>query len=93
MDYTEQSPVILSFCPGLLGLERGIERAIGTISVAVYVEIEAFIIANLVAGMESGMVDPAPIWTDAKTFDGVHFRGKIHGLVGGRPSSCHRQHG
>ena len=50
-----------------------------------YVEIEAFIIANLVAGMESGLVDPAPIWTDAKTFDARPFRGKVHGIIGGYP--------
>jgi DNA (cytosine-5)-methyltransferase 1 len=50
-----------------------------------YVEIEAFIIANLVAGMEAGILDPAPIWTDAKTFDAQPFRGRIHGIIGGYP--------
>jgi DNA (cytosine-5)-methyltransferase 1 len=50
-----------------------------------YVEIEAYIIANLVAGMEAGVLDPAPIWTDAKTFDASPFRGRIHGIVGGYP--------
>jgi DNA (cytosine-5)-methyltransferase 1 len=50
-----------------------------------YVEIEAFIIANLVAGMEAGLLDPAPIWTDAKTFDARLFCGKIHGIIGGYP--------
>jgi DNA (cytosine-5)-methyltransferase 1 len=49
------------------------------------VEIEAFIIANLVAAMESGVLAPAPIWTDAKTFDARPFRGKIHGIIGGYP--------
>jgi site-specific DNA-cytosine methylase len=50
-----------------------------------YVEIEAYIVANLVAGMEAGILDPAPIWTDAKTFDARPFRGRIHGIVGGYP--------
>jgi DNA (cytosine-5)-methyltransferase 1 len=50
-----------------------------------YVEIEAFICANLVAGMEAGLLDPAPIWTDAKTFDARPFGGKIHGIIGGYP--------
>lgn len=85
MDHPFQSPRILSFCPGILGLERGLTRAIGPIRVAAYVEIESFIIANLLAGMETGMVDPAPIWTDATTFDARPFRGKIHGIIGGYP--------
>lgn len=85
VDNPFQSPAILSFCPGVLGLERGLERAIGKIRVMAYVEIEAFIIANLVAGMEAGVVDPAPVWTDAKTFDASPFRGKIHGIIGGYP--------
>ncbi len=85
MDNPIKSPAVLSFCPGVLGLERGLERAIGKIRVMAYVEIEAFIIANLVAGMEAGVVDPAPIWTDAKTFDASPFRGKIHGIIGGYP--------
>ena len=48
-------------------------------------EIEAFICENLVAGMESGLLDPTPIWTDVKTFDPKPFRGKIHGYIGGYP--------
>jgi len=80
-----QSPAIISYCTGLRGLERGVERAIGTFRTAVIVEIEAFIIANLVAGMESGMVVPCPIWANLKTFDAKPFRGKIHGIMGGYP--------
>lgn len=85
MDHPFQSPAVISFCPGILGLERGLERAGTKCRVMAYVEIEAFIIANLVAGMESGVVDPAPIWTDAKTFDALPFRGRIHGIIGGYP--------
>jgi DNA (cytosine-5)-methyltransferase 1 len=78
-------PTVLSFCPGILGLERGLERAIGKIRVVAYVEIEAFIIANLLAGMEEGFLDPCPIWTDVKTFNGTPFRGKVNGIIGGYP--------
>jgi site-specific DNA-cytosine methylase len=85
VDNPFKSPAVLSFCPGILGIERGLARAGISCRVAAYVEIEAFIIANLVAGMESGLVDPAPIWTDAKTFDARPFRGKIHGIIGGYP--------
>lgn len=85
MDNPFKSPSILSLCPGFLGLERGLIRAIGPIRVAAYVEIEAFIIANLVAAMEKGFLAPAPIWSDVKTLNGRVFRGKVHGIIGGYP--------
>jgi site-specific DNA-cytosine methylase len=86
VDTAFKSPVVISLCPGIRGLERGIERALGTkLRVAAYVEIEAFIIANLLAGMEEGLVDAAPIWSNLKTFDAKPFRGKIHGIIGGYP--------
>lgn len=85
MDNPFKSPAVISFCPGILGIERGLKRAGVNPRVVAYVEIEAFIIANLVAGMEAGILDPAPIWTDAKTFDASPFRGKIHGIIGGYP--------
>lgn len=81
-----KSPTILSFCPGgLLGIERGVEQAIGKLNILAYVEIETFIIANLFAGMEEGLLDPAIVWTDATTFDARTFYGKIHGIIGGYP--------
>jgi len=85
LDNPFKSPTVLSFCPGILGIERGLKRASVHPRVMAYVEIEAFIIANLVAGMEAGILDPAPIWTDAKTFDARPFRGRIHGIIGGYP--------
>lgn len=86
MDTAFQSPTIISLCPGIRGLERGIERAMGgKLRVAVYVEIEAFIVANLLAAMEEGVLDAAPIWSNLKTFDALPFRGKIHGIIGGYP--------
>lgn len=78
-------PTILSLCPGINGLERGIKRAIGSFHIAAYVEIEAFIIANLLAGMEEGILDTAPVWTDVKTFNAKPFRGLINGIIGGYP--------
>lgn len=85
MDNTKESPTILSICTGIRGLERGIERVIGPFRIAAYVEIEAFACWNLVAAMESGFLDPTPIWTDVKTFPSQHFRGKVHGIIGGYP--------
>lgn len=85
VDNPFKSPDVISFCPGILGIERGLKRAGVHPRVMAYVEIEAFIIANLVAGMEAGILDPSPIWTDAKTFDARPFRGRIHGIIGGYP--------
>lgn len=85
VDNPFQSPAVLSFCPGFLGLERGLERAVGAINVVAYVEIEAFIIENIIKGMEAGILDAAPVWTDVKTFDPKNFRNKIHIITGGYP--------
>jgi DNA (cytosine-5)-methyltransferase 1 len=85
VDNPFKSPAIISFCPGILGIERGFKRAGVNPRAVAYVEIEAVIIANLVAGMEAGILDTAPIWTDAKTFDARPFRGRIHGIIGGYP--------
>lgn len=75
---------VLSYCYGYGGLDKGVERVISTRTTA-FVEIEAFQNFNLVAAMESGLVDKAPIWTNLKTFDASPFRGKIHGIIGGYP--------
>lgn len=85
VDYTEESPAILSICTGLRGLERGIERVIGPIRAVAYVEIEAFIITNLVAQMESGLLAPTPIWSDVKTLPAKEFHRKVHIITGGYP--------
>lgn len=88
MNYVDNpfnSPSILSFCPGILGLERGLERAIGTIRTLAYVEIETFIIENLVQAMEQGILAPAPIWANLKTFNAEPFHRKVHGIIGGYP--------
>lgn len=85
VDTAFESPAILSLCPGIRGLERGLERAIGPARTIAYVEIEAFAVENLVAGMEAGILAPAPVWTNLKTFDASPFRGKVHGITGGYP--------
>jgi site-specific DNA-cytosine methylase len=85
VDFTKQSPVILSFCPGIRGIERGLERVFREVRTATFVEIETFIVENLLAAMEAGMVVPAPIWSNLKTFDPKPFRGVIDGIIGGYP--------
>jgi len=76
---------IISFCTGYGGIELGLRRAGVDVRTVVNVEIEAFCCANLVAKIEEGRMDDAPIWTDLKTFPAEIFRGKIHGLCGGYP--------
>ena len=83
MDNTEQT--IISIATGTGQLERGLEDAGVNLRVAAYVEIEAFIIANLVAAMEKSKMGAAPIWADVKTFPAKHFHRKIHGITAGYP--------
>lgn len=85
MDNTQKSPNVLSLCSGYGGLEIGLERAIGKVSVLAHVEIEAFAITNLVNKMETGKMAPVPIWTDLKTFRAEIFRGMVDILTGGYP--------
>ena len=82
MDNTQN---VISFCTGYGGLELGIRRAGVDVRTVCNVEIEAFVQANLVAKIEEGRMDNAPIWTDLKTFPAREFRGKISGLCGGYP--------
>lgn len=83
MDITKQT--IISIATGTCGLERGLELAGVNIRVAAYVEVEAFIIANLVSAMEANKMGAAPVWVDVKTFPSESFRGKIHGITAGYP--------
>jgi DNA (cytosine-5)-methyltransferase 1 len=85
VDNTEELPTVLSFCSGYAGIERGLDLAGIRHRVIAYVEIEAFAIANLVSKMESGQLDPAPIYTDLKTFPAELFRDAVDILTGGYP--------
>ena len=82
MDTTQN---IISFCTGYGGIELGLELAGVNVRTVAACEIETYAIANLVEKMESGALEPFPIWTDLKTFDSRPFRGKIHGITGGYP--------
>lgn len=87
MDYSKKlidTQQVISLCYGYGGIEKGVSKIIPIKPVA-YVEIEAFQIFNLVAAMEAGVVDPAPVWTDIKTFDAKPFHNRVHGIIGGYP--------
>ncbi len=57
----------LSLCAGYGGIDLGLQRVLPDCRTVTYVEIETFAIWNLVKKMETGVLHPAPIWTDLKT--------------------------
>jgi DNA (cytosine-5)-methyltransferase 1 len=82
---TTQTTSCIEWCAGYGGIHLGLKRAIPNLRVIAYGEIEAFACANLVAKMEAGLLDPAPIWTDIKTFPCEEFRDRVDLLVAGYP--------
>ena len=84
MDYTE-TITHLSLCSGYDGIGLGLRTVFPNLREIAHVEIEAFAIANLVAKMETGKLDAAPIYTDLKTFPYADFRGCVDILSGGFP--------
>ena len=83
VDITETNH--LSFCAGYGGIDLGLRRVLPGCRTIAYVEIEAFAIANLVAKMEAGELDQAPVWTDVKTFPAEQFHGLVDIVSGGYP--------
>lgn len=79
----------ISICTGGGGLDLGLELAIPGYRPVAYVEREAFACAHLVAAMEQGLLAPAPLWSDARTFPGRAFRGRVDCVVGGIPCQPH----
>ncbi|NTG48607.1 DNA cytosine methyltransferase [Agrobacterium rhizogenes] len=80
---------ILSICTGGAGLDLGVELAIPSARTVCMVEREAFAVTTLVSAMEQGLLHPAPIWSDARTFNGRAWRGAVDGLIGGIPCQPH----
>lgn len=75
----------LSLCSGYEGIGLGLRRVLPNLREIAYVERESFPIANLVAKMEEGALDTAPVFTDVKTFPYRKFRGLVDILSGGFP--------
>lgn len=86
MNVDTTSPIThVSLCAGYGGIDLGLKRAIPSLRTIAFSEIEAFACANLVSKMEAGLLDPAPIWTDLKTFPWSEFHGCVDILSGGYP--------
>ena len=82
---TSKAVTHLGLCAGYGGIELGLQRAIPDLRTVALCEIEAFAIANLVSKMEAGLMDPAPIWPNLKTFPWAAFRDRVDILTGGYP--------
>lgn len=80
---------ILSICTGGGGLDLGIGLAVPGARTVCMVEREAFAVAQLVSAQRQGLLHPAPVWSDARTFDGRRWRGCVDGLIGGIPCQPH----
>lgn len=84
MDNTKAINTI-SFFTGYGGIERGLKLAGERVNHIASCEIEAYAEANLIHKMEAGALPPHPIYTDAKTFPGADFLGKVDLFTGGFP--------
>jgi DNA (cytosine-5)-methyltransferase 1 len=82
---TTETITHVGLCAGYGGIELGLKRVLPTLRSVALCEIEAFAIANLVAKMEAGLMDAAPVWTDLKTFPWESFRDRVDVLTGGYP--------
>lgn len=67
------------------GLRAGLSHMGCTHRTIAYIEREAYAASVLVARMEEGSLDPAPIWPDLLTFDGRRFRGVVDCIAAGFP--------
>jgi len=75
----------ISLCSGYGGIDLGLRRVLPNLRTVAYSEIEAFAVENLLARMEAGQLDAAPIWSDLKSFPWAEFSGLVDILSGGYP--------
>jgi site-specific DNA-cytosine methylase len=74
---TTQKPHLshISLCFGYGGIDLGLHRIFGDrLRLAAVCEIEAFALENALSKMEAGLLPPAPIWTDLRTFPWEEFQ-------------------
>ena len=82
---TPQTITHLSLCSGYEGIGTGLRTILPDLREIAMVERETYVIANLVAKMEKGLLDKAPIYTDVKTFPYKKLRGCVDIMSFGFP--------
>lgn len=82
---TTSVPTYISLCSGYDGIGIGLKRAIPNLRTIAHCEIEAYAVANLIAKMEAGQMDEAPVFTDLKTFPYRELSGRVTVLSAGFP--------
>lgn len=79
----------IELCSGVGMLGEGLRAGFAHMGIktrtCVHVEREAYAASVLVARMEEGSLDAAPIWSDLCTFDATAWRGKVDCVVAGFP--------
>lgn len=83
VDHPEVTSVEWFFGAG--GNHLGLKQVLPGLRLVAACEIEAYAVANLVAKMESGELDAAPIWSDVRTFPAHELRGRIALFVASYP--------
>lgn len=75
----------LELCAGYGGFSLGLRLCGIETRTVCMVEREAYAAAVLVAQMEAGWLDPAPVWSDLCTFDAGAWRGCVDLVTAGFP--------
>ncbi len=75
----------LSLCAGIGGIDLGLRSVVSNLRTVAMVEREAFAAASLVEKMESGELDPCPIYADLLRFPWQKYRGLVDLITGGFP--------
>ena len=88
----------ISVCAGYGGIDLGLSIALGReYECILYCEREAYAAANLVAKMEAGLLDKAPIWSDLNDLPAGEIIDSLgidpsevilHGGIPCQPHSC-----
>lgn len=75
----------VSLCAGYGGIDLGLRRVLRGLRTVAYAEIEEYACGVLAARMEGGQLDPAPIWTNVKSFPYSDFHRCVDILSAGYP--------
>jgi DNA (cytosine-5)-methyltransferase 1 len=76
---------VLSLFTGGAGLDVGLGLVLPNARTVAVVERECFAVEVLAEAFESGALEPCPVWTDVRTFDGKPWNGLVDCIVGGYP--------